>query len=229
MTSRFRFISFASFRTIVLALVLFYSYVYVSPVEAKPASLVVQDFQKFVTSVVNGNGTELRGVYVPFILAYPVIQQPTGFAGYVSPNEDEVTQFGIATEVGNVGLLAHNHLAGQLFTGLTPDNIVFLVYGDGRVESYKVTQIQKYQALDPYSPYSEFKNLDTQITSTVEELFNAVYRGDRHVVFQTCIEANGNLSWGRLFVIAEPVEVSILDFSGTDVKDVSGEKVWTAR
>jgi hypothetical protein len=31
-----------------------------------------------------------------------------------------------------------------------------------------------------------------------------VYRGDRHVTFQVCIEAEGIDAWGRLFVIAEP-------------------------
>jgi len=39
---------------------------------------------------------------------------------------------------------------------------------------------------------------------TAEQLFNRVYRGDRHVTFQTCIDANGDISWGRLFVIAIP-------------------------
>jgi len=35
-------------------------------------------------------------------------------------------------------------------------------------------------------------------------LFRLVYRGERHITFQTCIEAYGNGSWGRLFVIAKP-------------------------
>jgi hypothetical protein len=39
---------------------------------------------------------------------------------------------------------------------------------------------------------------------TTEQMFNKAYRGDRHVTFQTCIEANGEPSWGRLFVIATP-------------------------
>jgi hypothetical protein len=37
-----------------------------------------------------------------------------------------------------------------------------------------------------------------------EQMFKRVYFGDRHVTFQTCIESNGELSWGRLFIIAEP-------------------------
>ncbi len=218
-----------TFRAFVFVVVLLSSYLHVSPVEAKPSDHIVQDFHKFVTSVVNGNAAELRGVYVPSIMALPVVQQPTGFAGYVSGNDNEVTQFGIAAEVGNVGLLAHNHLAGRFFTQLKAGDIVFLVYGDGRIESFAVTQIMQYQALDPNSPYSEFKALDTQITSTAEKLFNSVYRGDRRVVFQTCIESNGDSSWGRLFVIAKPVEVDINDFNGTDVKDTSSVNPWMAR
>jgi hypothetical protein len=35
-------------------------------------------------------------------------------------------------------------------------------------------------------------------------MFKRVYFGDRHVTFQTCIEKDGALSWGRLFIIAVP-------------------------
>ncbi|MFZ5910229.1 MAG: hypothetical protein ACOYYU_09465 [Chloroflexota bacterium] len=162
------------------------------------------DFPAFVMSVQDGQAGVLRGVYAPDVLAMPVVQQPTGWPGYVSETADVVTQFGMAAEVGNVGLLAHNYLAGQAFTGLLPGQEVRLVYGDGRVEYFIVTEVLRYQALQPYSPTSEFRNLETSLTITVEELFRQVYRGERHVTFQTCIEANGNSSWGRLFVIAQP-------------------------
>jgi hypothetical protein len=43
-------------------------------------------------------------------------------------------------------------------------------------------------------------------------MFKRVYFSNRHVTFQTCIEAEGNLSWGRLFVIAVPGR----EFAGFD-------------
>jgi hypothetical protein len=66
--------------------------------------------------------------------------------------------------------------------------------------------IQRYQALDPFNPRSEFKNMETQTSVTAEDLFNNVYRGEYHLTLQTCIENNGNSSWGRLFIMATPVE-----------------------
>jgi hypothetical protein len=38
-------------------------------------------------------------------------------------------------------------------------------------------------------------------------MFNRVYTGTHHLAFQTCIQAHGNMSWGRLFILAMP-EVS---------------------
>jgi hypothetical protein len=91
-----------------------------------------------------------------------------------------------------------------LFSKLAVGQEVRLVYGDGKVEYFVIKQILKYQALQPTSPYSSFRDLTNDENLTAEQLFNKVYRGDRHVTFQTCIEANGNLSWGRLFVVAQP-------------------------
>ncbi|MDP2989065.1 MAG: hypothetical protein Q8O57_00665, partial [Kiritimatiellota bacterium] len=76
---------------------------------------------------------------------------------------------------------------------------------NGRTQSFVVESILQYQALKPLSPYSNFKDLETQNLLTAEQLFNKVYRGEYHLTLQTCIENEGNLSWGRLFVIAKPV------------------------
>ena len=169
-------------------------------------------FLDFSASVQNGDANTLRGVYVPNIIALPVVQQPYNNAGYVSGNDGEVTQFRMATQFGNVGLLAHNHLSGRDFAQLAVGQEVRLVYGDGRVEYFVVTEILRYQALQPNNPYSSFRSLDTDETLTVEGMFKRVYFGDRHVTFQTCIEQNGELSWGRLFVVAVPKS----EFAGFD-------------
>lgn len=178
--------------------------------EEKTPSSSTPDFASFMQSVLDGQSDVLRGVYVSGVLAMPVIQQPVGKPGFVSTTDNQLTQFGMAAEAGNVGLLAHNYLAGTAFPLLLPGQEVSLIYGDGRVEYFIISSVLKYQALDPYSPYSEFRALDTGITISAEELFKEVYRGERHVTFQTCIEANGNLSWGRLFVIAEPKQMDVL-------------------
>ena len=175
-----------------------------NPAEGDNTENALPDYRSFVESIQNGQPGVLRGVYVDGVLALPIVQQPVGHPGFVSQNADEITQFNMAAEVGNVGLLAHNFLSGTSFTNLAPGQEVRLIYGDGAVEYFIVDQIFQYQALQPYSPNSEFRDLETNITITAEELFRKVYRGERHVTFQTCIDANGNSSWGRLFIIAQP-------------------------
>jgi hypothetical protein len=157
----------------------------------------------FIESVRDGNANSLRGVYIQGVMAHRIVQQPSGQPGYVSQDKRVITQFNMAAKAGNVGLLAHNYLAGATFTQLAIGQQVDLVYGDGRVESFIVSQILRYQALDPKDPMSEFRNVNSSIIKA-EELFRQVYGGKRHVTFQTCIESNGNSSWGRLFIIAQP-------------------------
>ena len=167
-------------------------------------AITLPAFTDFSTSVQNGQKDVLRGIYVNDALALPVVQQPSSKPAYVSSNDGEATQFGMAARYGNIGLLAHNHLAGKSFSQLAVGQEVRLIYGDGHVEYFVITEILKYQALQPTSPYSSFKNLNKDETLTAEQMFKRVYFGDHHVTFQTCIEANGNMSWGRLFVIAIP-------------------------
>jgi hypothetical protein len=162
------------------------------------------DFAEFSKTVQNNEADVVRGVYVSNVLALPIIQQPAGKSGYVSSKEGEVTQFGMAAQFGNVGLLAHNHLSGRLFSQLAVGQEVRLVYGNGKVEYFVITQILQYQAFQPTSQYSSFRDLSTDEKLTAEQVFNKVYRGERHVTFQTCIANSESLSWGRLFVIAIP-------------------------
>ena len=163
-------------------------------------------FTDFSKTVQNGKAMDLRGVYVSDVLALPVVQQPSNNAGYVSSTDGEATQFRMASQYGNIGLLAHNHLSGKLFAQLAAGQEVRLVYGDGKVETFVVLEVLKYQALQPNSPYSEFRNMNDSKSKTLsaEQMFKRVYFGDKHVTFQTCIEKDGSLSWGRLFVIAIP-------------------------
>jgi hypothetical protein len=176
-----------------------------APAESENSSeTALPDYKGFIETVRTGEKGILRGVYVPGVMALPIVQQPYGYPGYVSSNNNEITQFRMAAEAGNIGLLAHNYLSGTIFTNLTVGQEVRLIYGDGTVEYFVIEQVLQYQALQPYSPNSDFRDLETDITISAEQLFRKVYRGERHVTFQTCIEAYGNSSWGRLFIVAQP-------------------------
>jgi len=172
---------------------------------AAPAAPQLPSLEAFTASVADGQAGVVRGVYAPGTFAFPVRQQPADNPVYVSAEPRVVTQFGSAAALGVTGLLAHNYLAGTDFFKLVEGQDVQIVNGDGTVKLYRVTAIYRYQALDPYSPYSDFVDLSTDQTVSVGEVFNRVYAGGDHITFQTCIASNGISSWGRLFVIAVPV------------------------
>jgi hypothetical protein len=168
------------------------------------ASRRLPDLQTFSLSVRDGAANELRGVYVDGLFALQVEQQPRSSPGFVSIADNSVTQFSLASQFGNVGLLAHNFLSGQYFFQLSAGQRIYLIYGDGRIEPYQVATIFQYQATDPSSLTSNFIDLATNKRLSANELFTRVYRGPKHLTLQTCITKNLNSSWGRLFVIAEP-------------------------
>jgi hypothetical protein len=207
MASRFNTAQFKNkiFAT-VLASILVCVFALPSQAYAKDIPNTLPTLNTFIATVTNGNASALRGVYVANVMALTIVQQPVGYPGYVSSEDSVATQFSIATEVGNVGLLAHNTRAGSFFSKIKQDDRIILVYGDGHIQSFMASSIQRYQALSPLSPYSEFKDQSTLITYSAEQLFNNVYRGKYHLTLQTCIENNGNSSWGRLFIVAIPVE-----------------------
>ncbi len=147
----------------------------------------------------------VQSVHVDGAFDLPVVQQPKKDTNYVSPKKDELTQFAAVSQNGNIGLLAHNYLSGKVFSRLVPGQIVHVLYNDGETESFVITEILRYQALDPKSPYSSFQNLeDEREILSVGQMFDRVYAGDHHLTFQTCIANDGISSWGRLFVVAMP-------------------------
>jgi hypothetical protein len=159
---------------------------------------------EFVNQLRNGRGEELRGLYIPDILAAHVVQQPVKNIEFVSPRQNTVTEFGLAAQSGSTGLLAHNYLAGESFFLLKEKQKFYLIYGDGQVSAFVVTEIMRYKALEPTSISSKFVELGDGDAMSASELFSKMYNRDGAVILQTCIEADENLLWGRLFVIAEP-------------------------
>jgi hypothetical protein len=159
-----------------------------------------------VTALVEDDAWQIvQRVHVDGTLNLQVVQQPEGDANYVSPNNGELTQFGAVSQYGNIGLLAHNYLAGRSFSRLMVGQDVHVLYGNGETESFVITDILSYQALEPKSPYSSFQSLQNEAEIlSVGQMFDRVYRGEHHLTFQTCIANDGMSSWGRLFVVARP-------------------------
>ena len=164
----------------------------------------IPSFTDFYAPIRNGDAKVLRGVYVSNILALPIVQQPVDDPYYVSNKDGEVTEFSSASQYGNIGLLAHNNLSGKFFSKLAVGQEVDLIYGDGQIEKFVVAEVLHFQALQPGSHLSSFLNLDHSETLSANQMFNRVYTGSHHLIFQTCIDAYGNASWGRLFILATP-------------------------
>lgn len=160
--------------------------------------------EDFALQVSNGQAGQLRGLYIPGILAAAVVQQPAGMSDFVSPWQNVITQFGLASRLGSTGLLAHNYLAGETFGLLQEGQEIELIDGSGRVSTFTVTEILRYQALDSDDTSTRLLDLKSQASITSADLFNRVYSRPGQVVFQTCIKKDGDPSWGRLFVIASP-------------------------
>lgn len=180
------------------------------PAEAAQAPIAqgeLPTLEEFAAGLVNGQAQAVVGYYAPGLSALPVRQQPFGDGDYISDEYGTVTQYGKPAGYGVIGLLAHNTLSGREFFYLGQNQDVFLVYGDGRTQRYRITRIHEYQALSPYDTRSDFVDLSNPggPLLTHSEVFQRVYTQNGTLVLQTCIEANGEPTWGRLFVIAEPL------------------------
>ncbi|MEW6093550.1 MAG: hypothetical protein AB1531_06250 [Chloroflexota bacterium] len=158
----------------------------------------------FIGQVRNSQANLVTGLYITDLFAYPVVQQPSGQPAYVSKTDDTITQFGLATAYGSLGFLAHNTLAGAQFSSIKVGQLIAVVYGDGHYTLYEVSQVRRFQATRPASPYSSFVDLSTNATLTASDLFYQTYGVKNTLVLQTCITSNGLDTWGRLFIIATP-------------------------
>jgi hypothetical protein len=156
-------------------------------------------------SAENGNMGLISRVLAAGTFSYTVVQQPENDPYYVSSASDLVTEFGLAEKYGVIGLIAHNNLAGSRFGKLSLGQEIQILYQDGHTNRYTVSGIYRFRALESTDAESRFQDLNSTETITAAELFGRMYTGAPHVTFQTCIYANGDNSWGRLFVIALPV------------------------
>lgn|GEM_PF-612356 len=167
------------------------------------------NFSSFINMVAtNRNSNQVVGIYQHSLLKAPVVQQPSNLPGYVSSEADKVTQFSLPKQFGVTALLAHNYLIGQNFHKITIGSYITVIYGNRKTEIFQVADIREYQALSPNSPYSSFINVADRSNKkiTANTLFYDIYTQKDRLVLQTCIERDGDLSWGRLFIIASRVD-----------------------
>lgn len=169
------------------------------------ASLVHADPQ---TQPLDGQENSLKYIQLSAnsLFSFTISPQPAGNLAFVSSEPGVVTDFSLARTYGTIGLLAHNTLAGAAFSHLKTGQSLQLIAQDGSIATYRIIAIEKYRALTPSSPRSDFSPLDSPgDRMTAAELFNHIYatEGGTRLVLQTCLEANGNPSWGRLFIIAK--------------------------
>ena len=178
-----------------------------APIMASPTPTEINEpeLDRFARALMTGQSVDIVGVYVEDVLKLRVVQQVEGDPAFVSSQPGVSTEFLLAFRVaGNIGLLAHNYLAGALFFDLQPGHIIYIIYGDGEIEEFEVARIERFQALDPYNPSSDFSHLENGSYLSASELFNAMYAGEYHLTMQTCIEKDGNNVWGRIFIISPP-------------------------
>ena len=193
---------------IIILLMFFISYL-PTPVGALSGSVSPSQLPNLVfvnDSHENEQPKGLRELNIKNLISLQITQQPAENINFVTPLPNYVTEYQTASTYGTIGLLAHNYLAGRYFFEILPGQEIELVYRDNRTERFVVTQVKKYQALSPNSPSSDFTDLSTGEYFTASQLFKKVYKKQTgHLVLQTCIYADQNPTWGRLFIIAEPI------------------------
>lgn len=161
--------------------------------------------EDFISQVASGQSSAWRGLYATEKFTARIVQQPPNNYSFISWEIDVLTQYMLAEE-DVVGLLAHNTHAGQYYFWFGVGDEFYLVSDDRQTQLYQVQRIDRYQALQPSSNVSDYKNLDSGEILTTAQLFARYYMGDPHVTLQTCIAQNGQANWGRLFVVASAVE-----------------------
>ncbi len=166
-----------------------------------------EGLRNFVGSVRNDQVGSVTGIYAPGLFGLPVTGQPAGDESIIYEDENILTQYSTPAQYGVIAILAHNYLnSGRLLEQLSAGQEVYVVYGDGKVAPYTISTVQYYQALDPHNVRSDFRDLNGPGGEVISynQLFDHVYTNAGQLVFQTCLKANGEWSWGRIFISADP-------------------------
>ena len=99
-------------------------------------------------------------------IEFDVVDQPTGRSTYVSEEPNTLTSFRMANMQGVYGFLAHNYLAGKNFSNLIIGQRISINDEEEKQHRYVIKRVDKFQALEPKNPHSNFidlkKKSDTQ-------------------------------------------------------------------
>jgi hypothetical protein len=176
------------------------------PITNTPAAAAnLPTLADFIHQVSNGQGDLVRGLYVAGVMALRVVKQPPGDPGFISAEDGTATLFQTALLYGVTGLLAHNFLSGREFFRLRTGQALNLIFGDGRVQRYRISKIDDFQRLSVTDMRSNFVELKSGSKETTNQVFADFYQGQPHLTLQTCIERNGEWSWGVRFIKADPI------------------------
>jgi hypothetical protein len=162
--------------------------------------------EEFSRQVRDGRRNQVRGFYVYGVMALRVVPQPQGDPGYISVEDGTATLFQSAAEFGVTGLLAHNYLSGKEFFRLKMGQELSVVYSDGHIQHYHVSRIEDFQRLSINDLHSNFMELKSGLEKTTDQVFADFYQGEPHLTLQTCIERNGEWSWGIRLIKGEPAD-----------------------
>jgi hypothetical protein len=161
--------------------------------------------REFVKAVTTGEGEKITGLFVPEYGGFYVIQQPDNLDGTVSPVEGVLTQFNRPSKGGVIGLLAHNFAAGKWFNKFEVGDLLYTVLGNGETTAYRLTEKVEYRAIDGKNVQTDFVDLTSGSTRNVDQVYQRVYTGKPHLTLQTCLQQGDDLTWGRLFLLADPI------------------------
>jgi hypothetical protein len=176
--------------------------------QAFAASLAMPDMVEFLERISPAEPDQVAGVFSPNLLALLVEQQPPNHSLYVTDKVGYATQFARPARYDVIGLLAHNTNSGILFYDLDLGSPVYLAYGDGAVNLYRVEMIEDYQKLEPGNFRSDYVQLSSGQVMSTNAVFDRFYRNGPHLILQTCLEFEGDYNWGVRFILARPVDMA---------------------
>lgn len=162
-----------------------------------------ESLSELIARLVNRQDLFQLGVYVPGVMALPVIQQPVDNNLFVSTKGSVLTQFNEASMNGILGILAHNFLAGGLFYEIGLGEDIWIVKGIDTFTHYRVSSIEQYQRVKKAGAPDEYIDLSTNEELSTREVFSRYYDGEHHLTLQTCLERNGDGDWGLTFIVAD--------------------------
>lgn len=146
-------------------------------------------------------------VYISGVLDLKVEPQLNGDNLEITNDPEIVNQYSLA-KGGTVALMAHNYLAGQYFYQIREGDVVLLDFRDGHSRKYVVTDIIEFQRLNLL-----FISTETLQVYSERQFLNTFFQSRDYLVFMTCLEKSGNVSWGVTLFIALPLADEIVPCS----------------